>query len=157
MGKRLVYTDASGNCCVVHPAYSDQTRPKGETEKALLARVAAKAIPEGIIYSVILETSVPIDRTFRNAWEADSKGHPKVSIEKARIIHMDHIRLVRDAELSKLDVPFMRAVESGDAAEQTRLARLKQTLRDIPQTFDLGVFSTPETLKDAWPAELPTQ
>jgi hypothetical protein len=30
----------------------------------------------------------------------------------------------------------------------------KQTLRDIPQKYDLSVFKTPEKLKAFWPKEL---
>jgi len=31
----------------------------------------------------------------------------------------------------------------------------KQTLRDLPATFDLESYGDPESLKAAWPAELP--
>ena len=155
MGKRIVYTNADGNCCVVHPAYYDRTRPEGETEARLLVRVIAKAIPVGTPYATIDETAIPSDRTFRNAWEQDNNGHPRVNMPRARIIHMNRIRLVRDVELAALDVLFMRAVEAGDAAEQQRIAALKQVLRDIPATFDLSVYTTPNALKAAWPTELP--
>lgn len=92
--------------------------------------------------------------TFRDAWE-DTGTVIQVNLPKARIIHMDRIRKVRDAELAKLDVLYLMALEAGDAAEQQRIATLKQQLRDIPQTFDLSQFSTAATLKSAWPAELP--
>ena len=74
---------------------------------------------------------------------------------KARTIHMDRIRVVRNAELVKLDVAFIQAIETGDAAQQELIAGLKQALRDIPQTFDLSTFRTPNTLKKAWPQGLP--
>jgi len=45
---------------------------------------------------------------------------------KARVIHMDRIRTMRDAELKKLDVPFMKELEAGDTLEQQRIAELKQ-------------------------------
>ncbi len=89
------------------------------------------------------------------AWEMDVDGRPKVNMPKARAIQMDYIRVMRDAELVKFDVPFMRAVEAGDVVEQTRIATLRQTLRDIPQAFSLSSYTTPETLKAAWPTELP--
>ena len=73
---------------------------------------------------------------------------------KARVVHMDHIREARNVELEKLDVPYMRAVEAADTDEQTNISNQKQTLRDIPQTFDLEGYTTPATLKDAWPDEL---
>jgi len=90
---------------------------------------------------------------FFSCWEI-TNGHCDVNMVKAQLFQMDEIRKVRDKELVKLDVPFMRAVEAGDAAEQRRIAGLKQTLRDIPQTFDLSALATPEELKAAWPTEL---
>jgi hypothetical protein len=77
-----------------------------------------------------------------------------VNMSKARGIHMDKIRSVRNKQLADLDVAFMRAVETGDASEQARVASEKQALRDIPQTLDLTT-DTPEELKAIWPVELP--
>jgi len=88
------------------------------------------------------------------AWEMDTDGRPKVNIVKARVVQMDRIRKVRDAELEKLDVPYMRAMEAADTEEQEKISAQKQTLRDIPETFDLETFTTPTTLKDAYPDEL---
>jgi hypothetical protein len=79
-----------------------------------------------------------------------------VNMPKARAIHLDAIRVVRNAELVKKDLTFMRAVEAGDASAQSTIATEKQVLRDIPQTFDLTT-DTPEQLKALWPAELPAR
>ena len=91
---------------------------------------------------------------FRDAWEDDGTAI-RVNMPKARIIHMDQIRGVRDKELKELDLPYMKALEAGDTAEQQRIANQKQVLRDIPQTFDLDIAATPEDLKALWPQELP--
>ena len=81
-----------------------------------------------------------------------------VNMTKARLIHMDRIRVVRNAELVKEDVTFMRAVEDGDTDAQATIKTKKQTLRDIPATFDITTdVDTPEKLKAKWPAELPTR
>jgi len=79
-----------------------------------------------------------------------------VNMTKARAIHMDKIRTVRNKQLADLDVPFMRAVETGDASELARIASEKQVLRDIPQTLDLTT-DTPEQLKELWPEGLPKE
>ena len=81
-----------------------------------------------------------------------------VNMNKARGIHMNVIRGVRDAELAALDLPYMRALEAGDTAAQATIATEKQVLRDIPQTFDLttGII-TPAQLRGKWPAELPAR
>ena len=81
-----------------------------------------------------------------------------VNMTKARTIHMDAIRVVRNAELVKEDVTFMRAVEAGDTSAQATIATKKQTLRDIPATFDITTdVDTPEKLKAKWPSELPAR
>ena len=79
-----------------------------------------------------------------------------VDMTKARVIHMNRIRVVRNAELVAKDITFMRAVEAGDTGAQSTIATEKQTLRDIPQTFDLTT-DTPEQLKALWPDELPAR
>ena len=102
------------------------------------------------------DTELPQDRYFRDAWQ-DTGAVVVVNMPKARAIHMNQIRKVRDAELVKLDADFQRALEKGDQLEQSRIAALKQKLRDIPTTFDLAGYATPDTLKVAWPSELPAR
>jgi hypothetical protein len=79
-----------------------------------------------------------------------------VDMPKARAIHMDAIRVARNAELAAKDITFMRALEAGDTVAQATIKMEKQTLRDIPQTFDLTT-DTPAQLRDKWPAELPVR
>tara|TARA_R110000824_G_scaffold164735_1_gene341159 strand:- start:31 stop:297 length:267 start_codon:yes stop_codon:yes gene_type:complete len=75
-----------------------------------------------------------------------------INMDKARAIHMDSIRVIRDAHLKALDVPFIRALETGDQSEIARITELKQTLRDIPQKFDIKTgITNPATLKTTWP------
>ena len=79
-----------------------------------------------------------------------------VNMTKARAIHLEEIRRVRNAELVKEDITFMRAVEDGDTDAQATIKTKKQTLRDIPATFDITTdVDTPEKLKAKWPTELP--
>jgi len=81
-----------------------------------------------------------------------------VNMTKARVIHLTEIRRVRNAELEKEDVNMLRAIEAGDASAQSTVAAKKQTLRDIPATFDITTdVDTPEKLKAKWPAELPAR
>ena len=81
-----------------------------------------------------------------------------VNMTKARAIHLDEIRKVRNAELVKEDVTFMRAVEAEDTDAQATIKTKKQTLRDLPATFDITTdVDTPEKLKAKWPTELPAR
>tara|TARA_R110000737_G_scaffold153360_1_gene182580 strand:- start:55 stop:564 length:510 start_codon:yes stop_codon:yes gene_type:complete len=96
------------------------------------------------------------DDSFFGAWEC-TDGLVTINMAKARGVHMDRIRVVRNEELAAKDVTFMRAVEAGDAAAQSTIGTEKQTLRDLPTTFDLTTAGTPELLKGLWPSELPAR
>ena len=81
-----------------------------------------------------------------------------VNMTKARVIHMNAIRVVRNEELVKEDVTFMRAIEAEDTDAQATIKTKKQTLRDLPATFDITTdVDTPEKLKAKWPTELPAR
>jgi hypothetical protein len=99
-------------------------------------------------------------RYFRDAivWDDGVANKCTCDMDKCRGVHMDKIRLSRNAELVKEDVTFMRAVEAGDASTQSTVATKKQVLRDIPATFDITTgVTTPELLKAKWPSELPAR
>jgi hypothetical protein len=67
--KRIVYTSpVDGMVKIVIPAYNDITRPAGESEDDLLARVIAKSVPDGVTHSIVDATDIPTDRYFRHAW-----------------------------------------------------------------------------------------
>ena len=78
-----------------------------------------------------------------------------VNMSKARGIQMDKIREVRNKELTKKDVDFMKALEADDGSHKA-IAAEKQVLRDIPQTFDLTT-DTADELKQKWPEGLPKE
>ena len=81
-----------------------------------------------------------------------------VNMTKARAIHLEEIRRVRNDELAKEDINLMIANESGTSSEQDAVKAKKQTLRDLPATFDITTdVDTPEKLKAKWPAELPAR
>jgi hypothetical protein len=89
------------------------------------------------------------------AWEMDVDGLPKVNMPKARGVQMNHIRRARNTKLKVLDLEQVIAAGAGDEPARERIETQKQTLRDIPQTFDLTTSpDTPEELKAQWPTEL---
>ena len=115
-------------------------------------RTDADFPPVGLHW-VVEEEDLP-DIYFLDTWEWTDKI--AVNMPKARGWHMDVIRRARNKELVQRDVTFMRAVEAGDSSAQATVAAEKQTLRDIPQTFDLTT-DTPAQLKALWPSELPAR
>jgi len=174
MKKIITWIDLEGRYRITSPAYDDLFRLSGFDEDEAIAWVWSKLVASGK-YGIgldhprfLVEDDAQRERVLESegtyfrynvngiggAWEMDIDGRPKVDMPKARGIHMDHIRKDRDIALILLDVPSLKAIEKGNVPEQQQITALKQVLRDIPQTFDLAPFTTPKTLKEAWPAEL---
>ena len=55
----------------------------------------------------------------------------RINIDKAKAIKLDQFRAKRAPKLAALDVAFVRALEQGDTAEQSRIVAEKQALRDV--------------------------
>jgi hypothetical protein len=182
--KKITFVDLHGRFRVVTPSYGAQRLPGEQTEAEYLEGVWARLVARGV-YSVpadhphyyVEEADIQtkIDACsgadFRyagkpdadgvrdgtgGAWEMDTDGTPTVNMAKARGVHMDVIRVARDKELVKKDLTSLRAQESGDTDAQATIATEKQTLRQIPQTFDLTT-GTLVQLKAKWPTELPAR
>ena len=108
---------------------------------------------------LVLDDSLEPDHYFFEAWclSADGSGID-VDMAKARAIHLAKIRRVRNKELAKKDIPWMKAMEAGDTSAQATIGTEKQVLRDLPATFDITTgVTTPAQLKGRWPAELPAR
>lgn len=152
MTKVIVFTDARGRLVLRRPAFNDRANA-GLTEEEQLQREADRAVSSGKAADtpvVMEESDVETDRSFRNAF-VKNESSVTVDMPKARDLHMDHIRQRRNKELVKLDVPYMKSLESGDTDAQAEIATQKQTLRDIPATFDLTGASNSSELKALWP------
>jgi len=74
-----------------------------------------------------------------------------INIDKAKDIWRNHWREARKPLLERLDVEFMRAVESGDTAKQAEISAKKQELRDVTAT---PLPDSPEAIKQVWPSIL---
>lgn len=139
---------------LVRACKTDQLAPEwAETEAQFAARIAARDVPEGLSWQVVDDSTLPTDRTFRGAWKAGI-GTVVVDMPLAREIQRDRLRELRAPQLADLDVEFMRAVESGDAAAQKDIAARKQALRDVTDDPAIDAAKTPEALLEAMPAAL---
>ena len=97
--------------------------------------------------------TLPAERTFRNAWEADANaGIISVDMAAARDIWRDKIRLARTEPLAALDTAFMKAQETG--ADTTQIVADKQALRDAPTDPAVDAATTPAELAAVQPAGL---
>lgn len=73
-----------------------------------------------------------------------------VDMTKARDIHLDRIRVIRNRELKLLDVEYMRATESSDTEMAAEVVAKKVDLRDMPQNVPES-FGSAEDLSAYWP------
>lgn len=97
--------------------------------------------------------TLPAERTFRGAWEADANsGVISVDMTAAKEIWRDKIRNARLKPLADLDTDFMIALETG--ADSTVITTAKQALRDAPSHAGIDAATTPEELTAVQPAGL---
>ena len=148
--KRIVYTRPDGGLSVVVPS----PHAVGDHEMAALDVLLGTDVPAvATSVSIVDVSDLPTSRAFREAWECQGFA-VAVNMPKAREIHMVRIRASRDRALTRLDGEFQRALEADDKTRQREVAGQKQTLRDLPQTFDLSGAETPEALEALWPEGL---
>jgi hypothetical protein len=128
--KRVIWQMLDGSIRITIPC---SPIGQNESENDYLERVAARCNPgDGAIRVADIPTNeIPSDREFRDAWIWN--GQIEHDLVKAGQIHLDRIRVKRDAALERLDVEFIKALELGDEAKITEIKVMKQALRDLPQ------------------------
>lgn len=72
-----------------------------------------------------------------------------VNLTKAKDIAKSKLRIEREPVLAALDIQFMRAVESGNTAQQAAIAEQKQELRDITAHSSITGAEDIDSLKTA--------
>ncbi len=123
MNQLIIYTQDNGTVAIIQP-----------TEEALstmtIAQIAAKDVPAGVPFQIVDASTIPSDRTFRNAW----KGDLTVDMPKAVEITKDRLRAERAPLLEAQDVAFQRAMETGDST--AAIVAEKNRLRDVTKLAD---------------------
>ena len=71
-----------------------------------------------------------------------------IDMAKAREIHKNNIRVVRESKLADLDIEFQRALET--SADTTSIVSKKKALRDAPANAAIDAAKTEAELKAAW-------
>ena len=137
MTKRIVFKNPDGSCGIIIPA---------ENTGLTIEEIAAKDVPSGLEHRITDTSNILSDRTFREAWTDDNPTDTvDVDMPRARVIHMDRIRDLRDIKLEELDKETLKGNDVQAA---------KQVLRDLPSTLDLSVATTPEELVALTPSEV---
>lgn len=126
-----------------------------EPEDTYLTRLQGHVLPPNAVNVQRIEADeVPTNRAFRNAWSQETSGALITDMDKSREIHMNKIRDARVGRLAELDIEWGKLKGQKKDPEADAIEAERQVLRDLPTTFDLSVYATPEELFDAWPAVL---
>ena len=135
---KIVYTNSDGTIAIVHPI--------GSIENGL------RAIPAGIsTYTIVDDSIIPSDRTFRAAWIQVGIGTTATVSEdmtKAKELHKAKIREARVDKLAALDIEYQRATET--SADTSAIVTKKQALRDAPAASGIATASNTTELKAQW-------
>jgi len=108
-----------------------------------------KDVPEGVPYAIV-DSLDGLDNAYFDAFIYEN-GAAVVDISAAKLIHLDKFRAARKPKLEKLDIDYMRALETEDYVKAANIAVQKQELRDITLT---PLPDTLAELKETWPDEL---
>jgi hypothetical protein len=124
---RIVYTDTSGTLCVVIPA------PLTSVDEA------ARAVPEGLEYTVIGADELPAERTFRKAWVLDQENTLSVDLSKAKAIAHDKRREIRAEMFSPFDAEIAKQIP-GESAAIAEVARqqIRQEFAQVQVSIDVA-------------------
>lgn len=147
--KVIIYKNNDNRLSVINPCYKDDMTEAEKNEYAIF--IQNKDVPKNIdgssIPSWIIDlNNLPDIKNIRNAWNVDDLGQIYFDRNKAIEIKKEQFRNLRKTLLEKLDVQFMRALESGDTSILPSIAQQKQILRDITNiSFD--EYDTPEKLQ----------
>ena len=144
--KKIIYTQENGVIAVVHP--TDQSLVEMTIEE-----IAQRVVPVGITtYSIVEDSVIPTDRSFRNSWVGVGIGTTGGTITedmtKAKELHKAKIREARSDKFTALDIEYQRATET--SADTSAIVAKKQALRDAPAASGISTASNTTELKAQW-------
>ena len=143
---KIIYTQENGVIAVVHP--TDLS-----LKEMTIEQIAQKVVPVGIsTYSIVEDSVIPTDRSFRNSWVGVGIGTTGGTISedmtKAKELHKAKIREARSDKFTALDIEYQRATET--SADTSAIVAKKQALRDAPAASGISTASNTTELKAQW-------
>lgn len=105
-----------------------------ETEDEFVNRVAIKDVPHGIQFQIVDESSIPVDRAFRNAWVVGA-GKVDHDLNKCKLIAHERRRAMRSVEFKPLDIEATIPAKAVQAEEK------RQAIRDKYDAMQLSIDS----------------
>jgi len=126
----IISYQENGICKLIIPSKENENK---------LNELALSQVPQGIVYSIIDSNNLPNNRAFRNAWELNM-GTVAINRPKAELLHMNRLRLLRSEQLGKLDMEYLKALETKDATKEQTVIDQKNLLRNMPTSFDMSTI-----------------
>jgi hypothetical protein len=147
MDNRILWTDAGGN---VHVAIQP---PAWKDAEAWKKAVLAKCIPsDATNIKHMLDSDLPADRTFRNAWRHCSENGVRHCMPTARNIQKDRLRARRAERFQETDVMIARGL--AESRDTSAAANMAARLRDVTNHPAIEAAQTVEDLVKVWPSVL---
>lgn len=115
-------------------------------QNSSIEEIVSKTIPENLEYKVI-EGPTNLDSDFLDAYDFINK-EAVMNYERAKDIQKNKWRQLRKPILEKLDVEFMKALETGNTQKVQEIGSQKQELRDVTKT---PLINNLDDIKNAMP------
>ena len=143
---KIIYTQENGVIAVVHP--TDQS-----LKEMTIEEIAQRVVPVGIsTYSIVADSVIPTDRSFRNSWVGVGIGSTGGTITedmtKAKELHKAKIREARADKFTALDIEYQRATET--SVDTSAIVAKKQALRDAPAASGIATATNTTELRAQW-------
>lgn len=110
---------------ILHP---QQDNKLAVTVPCVSLELAIASLPTNT-YKVV--ETLDINNDFFDAYEFDQDKGAVINIKKAKEIKRNKFRQARKPLLEQLDIDYMRAVETSNAAKKKDVVAKKQELRDV--------------------------
>lgn len=143
MEKRIVYINPDYSIDVIVPA------PNSNLDDLIKSQV-----PEGASYRILEASSLPQRDYYRPSWKVDNDFKVIYDMDKAKELHKNLIRKLREPKLEALDLKYQRADEEGDLELKKAIVLKKKKLRDLTNHPSIDAAKTIEELKLAALSEL---
>ncbi len=133
---KVLYTDSNNNLIVLIPTQEG-------INKLGLKGIIKKDVPEDAInITIVSDRVIPKDRYFRSAWKSCRKKGLDICIKKARGVHLENLRYIRDKKLEELDKETIRYISDTEKAQC--IEKDKKVLRDLTEK----IISVTSKIKD---------
>ena len=151
---RILHSNSEGGLGVTIPAPKFleelQKRNPNATEAQLMEFIANKDVPAGTAFEVVLDSDVPSDRTFRNAWEHDTSAAPekvRTNMSKAKVIAHEMRRVTREEAYAPHDKVVANQIGTPETQQAAKDARDVIRSEDDQRQIDIDVAVDEAELK----------